>query len=64
VTKNLFFYLITLGIMLVLLEGFAFLAVQFVDGDDLFEERQSVFARFNEVGLATVQTKSADPVTG
>jgi hypothetical protein len=62
--KNLIFYLITLVFMLVLLEGFAFLAAHFLDRDDLFEERQSVFARFNEAGLATYQTKSADPVTG
>ena len=62
--KNLIFYLITLGIMLVLLEGFAFLAVHLVDRDDLFEERQSVFARFNEADLAEFQTKTADPVTG
>jgi hypothetical protein len=64
VLKNLIFYLVMLGIMLVLLEGFAFLAAHFVDRDDLFEERQSVFARFNEAGLATYKTKSADPVTG
>ena len=62
--KNLIFYLVMLGIMLVLLEGFAFLAAHFVDRDDLFEERQSVFARFNEADLATYQIKSADPVTG
>jgi hypothetical protein len=64
VIKNLIFYLVMLGIMLVLLEGFAFLAAHFVDRDDLFEERQSVFARFNEADLATYKTKSADPVTG
>ena len=62
--KNLFFYGAMLFCMLVLLEGFSFLAVLVVDQDDLFDTRDSVLARLNAAGLDDFRAKSGDPVTG
>ena len=62
--KNLLFYLAMLLVMLALLEGFSFVAVQVVERDDLFDTRARVLERLNQAALANFRTKSGNPVTG
>jgi len=62
--KKLFLYLFTAAFMLVLLEGFAFVAVQLVDRDDFFDHREAVLQRLNEEDLAKYVQSGADGVLG
>jgi hypothetical protein len=62
--KKLLFYLITLGLMLVVLEGFAWVTCWVVDADDFFDHRGSVLARLSAVDLATFVKQGGDPVLG
>ena len=62
--KKVVFYFIMLGLMLGLVEVFAFVTVQVIDHDDFFDSRNQVLARLNETDLAEFKSTSADPVTG
>jgi hypothetical protein len=62
--KKTAFYLILLGLMLCLLELFAFLTVRFLDPDDFFDSREMVLGRLNEADLAEFKLKGSDPVMG
>lgn len=53
-----------LALMLALLEGFAYVAVQLVDRDDFFDARESVYSRLKDSDLAWFRETRADPVTG
>lgn len=63
-TRKLAFYLITLAIMLVVLEGFAWVTSLVVDSDDLFDHRAGVLARLNAADLAAFVKTGGDPVLG
>ena len=62
--RKLFFYSAMLAFMLLLLEAFAFVAVQLVDRDDLFDTREAVLDRLTEEGLTEFRERSGDPLIG
>ncbi len=62
--KKVLFGVIALGIMLAILETFAWVTVQVVDRDDLFDHRQGVLSLLSAKGLARYVANGGDPVLG